>query len=807
MPAFNYGQSSSVKAPSGRQDKVKTVIDLKGIDLTTPNDLLEAGRSPFAKNFRLYAQQADSRRVAVSSRKGPGGYINPINESKVNSNESTVLEHVKTGYIEGLRAQPFQASGSGRMTKVEIGVRTGNGYGPLMVRVYDSGSNGLPYNKLGETSLATIDDGWATGRFVDMPLLTLGQVYWIVLEVQDDGGGFYEVEATAEIDASFESNSGLPQLAEQDYSLRYRVFTAEDRTDKGGYRFNREAGNNVTLAAYGSTMYVSEGFTNSFVPLITELSPSASEYSFTNGDGKVFWANGYDEMTAWDGTYEANNPNLVANGGFDVGTTGWAVTDAATITRVTGDFHTGPASLNVTKASAVRGARTTTPLIKNNRYKITYWAKSASGSVYTYANGPNSNITSTVMDNTWKKIEMYYTPTANVTSIDFKSDTDNFFIDDVSIVRTGIEYIKHVNLPIVSQISFHKNMMFAVPVGEKNAVIYSEQPGLPEFASDGVTPTPVNERWYYAWFSVAKEYVPKPKNGSPIVWIGSFQDNLIVMTEDKKYVISGSDRGNFFLRESTGSKGAVSMRSVSMDENKIYFVGKDNLYEFDGSKDTAIGGRILPLIDACPRVYEITPVIWRNQVRFYMASQTSACNDIALIYERELSEFALDTQVYVNRAIHYNDSSDDNQLAEFSSLAATVFNAEQGYDSLGEPIDFEYRLAYDALGNPAMRKRIKRFFPILQGADSTFKLMTAMDKDFQDSPKMKEVNLIVNGALFGDGSEFGDGTLFGGDKSFKRHRQSHSGYASYWQMRLIRRAVRNRVAFIGVQYTYKTKRM
>lgn len=809
MPAFNFGQSGSVRPPAGRQDKVKTVIDLRGIDLTTPNDLLESGRSPFAKNFRLYAQQADSRRVAVSSRKGPARYIRPIGEDKTDSIEDAIIGTANVGYINGLHAQPFQASANGRLSKLELSINTGTGSGPLMVRIYDDAPDtGLPYNKLAESSLRSIDTGWSVARFVDMALLELGQTYWIVVEQQDDGKGFYELDVTNNATRAYKSDAGLPQLEEQAYSLRYRVFTSEDTTDKGAFRFNRENDQNVTLAAYGDAMYVSEGMSSTFTKLIGDLDSNATEYSFTNGDGKVFWVNGRDEMTAWDGTYEDDNPNLVGNGEFDVDTSGWTATDSATLARSTAEFHTAPASLAITKSSGVRGARTTVALTKNVRYKISAWVKGAPGSAYIYANGPNAKVESdTAMDGTWKHISLHYTPTANVTSLDFKSDDANIFIDDVKVVATGIEYIRHANLPTLSQVSFHKNMLFGVPTGEKNAIVWSEQPGLPEFSPDGTTPTPVNERWYYAWRSVAKEYVPKPKNGSPIVWIGSFQDNLIIFTEDKKYAVSGSDIGSFFLRESTGSKGAVSMRGVAMDENRIFFVGNDNLYEFNGSADKAIGGRVLPLIDACPNKSNITPVIWKGQVRFYMASQASGYNDICLIYERELEEMSLDTSTYVNRAIHYNDSDDDDRLAEFSSLAPTVFNADQGYDSLGEPIDFEYRLAYDALGNPAMRKRIKKFFPILQGADSTFKLRTGMDKDFADSPRYKDINLIVNGAVFGGGANFGDGTLFGGDESFKRHRQSHSGYASYWQMRLIRRGVRNRVAFIGVQYTYKTKRM
>ena len=53
------------------QEKIGLTLDIRGLDMVTPVDLLSDGRTPWSKNFRLYAQQSDDRQVAVSSRKGP----------------------------------------------------------------------------------------------------------------------------------------------------------------------------------------------------------------------------------------------------------------------------------------------------------------------------------------------------------------------------------------------------------------------------------------------------------------------------------------------------------------------------------------------------------------------------------------------------------------------------------------------------------------------------------------------------------------------------------------------------------------
>jgi len=260
------------------------------------------------------------------------------------------------------------------------------------------------------------------------------------------------------------------------------------------------------------------------------------------------------------------------------------------------------------------------------------------------------------------------------------------------------------------------------------------------------------------------------------------------------------------MRESTGSKGAISIQSVAVDENSVWFVAKDGFYKYDGSSDVKISAPITPIFDACPNKDEIRPVVWKNQVRFYMASSGSAYNDICMVYDKDLNEWMMDTEVYVKDALWLNDTDDSQDLLEFSSLVPQIFEAEVDYNNLGAPIDFEYRFNYDSMKSPGQKKRIKRFVPLLQGVDTSFPITIAMDKDFQDSPKIKKLMLVVNGAVL-DAFTLGDGTLLGGSKSFKTKRQSYSGYANYWQFRLIRNAVNNRVAFIGAQYTYKTKRL
>lgn len=799
-----------------RNEKMSLALDLRGLDMVTPVDLLKDGRTPFSKNFRLYAQQSDDRRVAVSSRKGPGFFTYPVGETLSASNTaSTGASTAKVGVIAGLHAQPLTAPSNGLLTRIDVKVQdVDQASGPISVKIY-SDKDGKPYKLMSESSLLGGDIGetanYVTARFLKAPTLVSGTQYWVVLVMQDDGKNEYTLATTTSGTKAWKSDSTLSQIEQQTYALNYRTYLTPSGMDKGSFRFNRDNAQNITVVVFGTSLYRIDESTGQFIEVIGGLSALATEYSFTTGDGKVFWANGFDELTAWNGTDENLANSMIANGGFDTNTTGWAAGSGTTLSRVTSDFKTGPASLQAAASSGIRKAMLSIPtMYRDHRYKITYWVKGATTTnsfELRVNNGtgtlPNS---STALTTSWAQKTLYYTPGLDITTLDFTALGDNFLIDDVKVVDTGIEYIRDTELAILSQVTFHKDRLFGVEAADKNRMVFSEAPGNPAFNPAGTVATTKREQWYYAWRSVSFWYVPRPMNGSPITGLISFQDSLTIFTQDKKYIFSGYDLGSFNLRESTGSKGALSRRGITSDENRIFFVGSDGLYEFDGSSDKKISSLVNPLFDGCGQKEMITPVIWKQDVRFYMASQGSPVNDTCLIWNKDIQEMQYDTGTYVNRALFYNDADDDQQLVEFSSLVPTAYFAEVGYHSLGAPIDFEYRLKYDSMSAPAQRKRIKRYFPILQGVDSTFKIQLAMDKDFQDSPRVKDVLMSTNGGKWGE-FKWGDGTLYGGDKSFAAKRQSYSGYAYYWQLRVMRKAVNNRVAFIGAQFSYKTKRL
>jgi hypothetical protein len=791
--------------------------------------MLKAGKTPFAKNFRLYAQQADSRKVAVSSRKGAGYFMEAVGE--VNEYQQVGITGASTtnvGVILGVEGTRFQAISANHLTRVDVkpsdplsGVT-----GTLLVEVW-SDNAGLPGTKLATSSIDSGSIGTASAylpaRFINAVKLTTSSYYWIIVRMQDDGSGAYTLDTTTDY-AGYQTNSTLNSLAVQTYGINIKVYSTPEATFKGSHRFLRDNGTNTTMVAYDTTMYYLDS-SNILQPITSGLNANATEYNFANADNKVFWVNGYDVINAWDGTFEATNSNLVTNGTFEADINGWAAdaSMSSTLTRDTTTFNSGVASLAITGTGFARAADYTVSISKNKRYRFKIAVKVATAgavSVYgitapssQYTSGATIKLISDIAATTaWQLVDVYITPQDAFIGLQVKagSAVTTLYVDDVALVNTGISYITDPELRVASDIMYNKDRLWTKAADDPNFLQWCEAPGNPSAKTNPVDGTQIvthaSEQWYNSWRSVDYRYVPRPHNGSPVVKSIGFQNAVTVFTQDKKYIVDGYDTGSYTMRESTGSKGAVGSKSVAVDENHVFFVAGDGFYRYDGSNDEKISTPIAPIFDACPRKADIRPVVWQNQVRFYMASSGSPYNDICMIYDKDIDEWMMDTEVFVKEALWLNDLNDSQDLLESSSLVPQMFSADKQYNNLGAPIDFEYRFTYDSMKSPGQKKRIKRFVPILQGVDTTFPITLGMDKDFQDSPKEKTIVLTTNGSVL-DSFALGDGTILGGSKSFKTQRQSYSGYANYWQFRLMRYAANNRVAFIGAQYTYKTKRL
>ena len=293
--------------PPSRGSMEKVVLNFKGLDLTSPYDMNEEGRSPNAANFRLYAEEENDRRVAVSSRNGSGRYLDAVSEAISDSDEDlTGVADNLLGYDTNWHATPFTPATAGPLSKVALSVKAdASAVGPIVVEVYDD-NDGVPGDMIASSGIPNSELSTAYdmvfARFVEAPSLLTSDTYWIVAHLQDDNiGNFYWRSNTASTPSLTSSNGGNTWSATTQ-SLLFRAYSSSAETIKGMARYAPSSSANRTIVAIGDKLYQGTDGTNSLAQIVTGLASAAEEYSFAFGDNKLFWVNGTDELTTWDGT-------------------------------------------------------------------------------------------------------------------------------------------------------------------------------------------------------------------------------------------------------------------------------------------------------------------------------------------------------------------------------------------------------------------------------------------------------------------------------------------------------------------------
>ncbi len=103
---------------------------LGGLNLYSPDELMQDNESPYARNFRIFQDNNMESRVSVSKRNGRTIYTVPVGEANKGEVTSTTGAADQDVYSIYQRAQKFTVSAGGRMTKLELNIP--NIYPPIM---------------------------------------------------------------------------------------------------------------------------------------------------------------------------------------------------------------------------------------------------------------------------------------------------------------------------------------------------------------------------------------------------------------------------------------------------------------------------------------------------------------------------------------------------------------------------------------------------------------------------------------------------------------------------------------------------
>lgn len=342
--------------------------------------------------------------------------------------------------------------------------------------------------------------------------------------------------------------------------------------------------------------------------------------------------------------------------------------------------------------------------------------------------------------------------------------------------------------PVSKDVVVHKNRLFLLEPNT-NRVVFSDIGDYDTFGSTSFL------------------YIPAPKTADVVVGMIPFQDGLVFLTRNTKYILTGSDLTSFTLREATAKKGCVGIGAFATDDNYIYFVSDDGVYRFNGGTDQLLSQKVDPILDATATKEDINVVIQQNLVRIYYTPTGQTEQHNCLIFDSTYTQWLHDTGVYVSRANRWVSQTDDGEFLVGNSRVGALYYAEDrtSFSDVGKPIDFEYRTKYQSFDHPSRKHRVKRLYPFFYPGEYSYYVDVQIDVDEMNSPLSFPVNIGTSGATWGGGSTWGGGAVWGGG-TLEPQRIAIPGQNRKHQIRFVQGGVDNPVYVLGYSVYLKMRR-
>jgi hypothetical protein len=302
-------------------------------------------------------------------------------------------------------------------------------------------------------------------------------------------------------------------------------------------------------------------------------------------------------------------------------------------------------------------------------------------------------------------------------------------------------------------------------------------------------------------------YVPDPSSPDPVTGWEEYQDQLIIFTPEKKWLLIGSDLSSFSLNQAPGgSKGAVSQESIARNEKHLFFFSVDGgPYYYDGARDVALGTYIEPEVKNMVSLETIDSVVTDREWRIYYKTLGDTQHKRMLLYDQRYGEWFLDTETYTRMPAVRTE--ENNELVEASSVLGALYFGEAQDANLGAPIDWKYWTNYKKYTSGIAKDRVRTFRAIFEAPDHSYTVSVGKDADFNNSPNMKSVLLTPSGILYDGGETYGSATAFY-DKgsSVASPKISMSGRANNTQYRFEKYGAYTRVFLYGYEAIVKAGR-
>lgn len=189
-------------------------------------------------------------------------------------------------------------------------------------------------------------------------------------------------------------------------------------------------------------------------------------------------------------------------------------------------------------------------------------------------------------------------------------------------------------------------------------------------------------------------------DGDAFTTLRSFGDQLIAFKRTRVWRVIGTNPGEYVFKEQYGG-GALAANTVAVDANRIYMLGRDGVYAYDGNAVEPFGKEYPSAVFKrmnVERIDEACACIWRDKYYLSLPLDDSITNNAVLTYDLHDGTWMLRTDLQVESwlpaeaALYFttfNDPYRVNRYVEDAWDAGSAISEEQvwisPWNDLGSP--------------------------------------------------------------------------------------------------------------------------
>jgi hypothetical protein len=296
-------------------------------------------------------------------------------------------------------------------------------------------------------------------------------------------------------------------------------------------------------------------------------------------------------------------------------------------------------------------------------------------------------------------------------------------------------------------------------------------------------------------------------------------DNLMVFKENSIWMFTGThDPDNEMqLIKRVTDVGCVAPRTAVTLNNRIYFLSKNDVREFDGVATRNISANIESEIKSINQTHrqDACAVAYNNKYYLSFTPTGETTNKTVLVYDTIKRSWTKYEGINSNRLITLSGGDDNGELLSASSDDnGFVYQLDTGSSDgwyldggTGEIVDgaaisMVYSSPWLDMGIPESKKKLKRAWVYI-GADGDYDITFNYAFDLEEPGNDIVINLSGSGALWDYGTY--DVSLWGGE-SIVSDRQFPTGKGRYVRYKFNHSGVNEPIRIYGVSLQYRPKR-